>query len=385
MTGQRMTSRTTWLWSCGGLTLAAAMFVTCGPAPIPGSTSDIGGAAGSGRGGSGGPITLATSTSKSTGTDSSVGTSTQVCKQSNNNLTKQNADVLLVLDKTGSMTSAMDSGSQCSDGDADAGTCQQRWSTMVSGVNAVLGGAATTAGSVNWGLELFNSDGNCGVAATPDVAIAAGSAATVQSTIAGVTPGGATPTRQAIINATAYLQTLTDNNGKYILLATDGEPNCLNTGKGGKGGGGQGTTDLTGTAGVINTAYTSDGIKTYVIGVGPDVANLNQLAFAGGTNTYYPALSPQDLDAALSAIVGAVASCTFSLGGTPPDPTNVLIEFNGDSSLRPPQDTSHTNGWDYTTPADTSIQLYGSWCDNVTNGTYSSYEIRMGCPGIPVQ
>jgi hypothetical protein len=108
---------------------------------------------------------------------------------------------------------------------------------------------------------------------------------------------------------------------------------------------------------------------------------LDSFAAAGGTSKCYLALSPDQLTAALSSIVGKVASCTFNLGKTPPDPSNIAIEFDGNSSLRAPRDTTHANGWDYTSPASTSIQLFGSWCDKVTNGTYKSARVLMGCPG----
>jgi hypothetical protein len=130
------------------------------------------------------------------------------------------------------------------------------------------------------------------------------------------------------------------------------------------------------------TAAAAAGFKVYVIGVGPETGNLDSFAAAGGTVKYYPALSPQDLNTALAAIVGAVASCTFSLGKAPPVPTNVAIQFNGDDTLRAPQDTTQTNGWDYTSGLYTGIQLYGSWCDNVKNGTYTSVQILMGCGRI---
>jgi len=194
-----------------------------------------------------------------------------------------------------------------------------------------------------------------------------------------VTPAGSTPTRVAIDTAVTYLKTLTDTNGKYILLATDGEPNC---GGGGKGGGGAGTSDVANTITAIQTAAgPPNGFQTFVIGVGVEAGNLTNFATAGGTGQYYPANSPDQLTTALNAIVGTVASCTFALGKAPPDPNNIVIQFNGDKTLRPPQDTTHTNGWDYTSPSDNTVQVYGSWCDNVTNGTYSTSEVLMGCPG----
>jgi hypothetical protein len=92
----------------------------------------------------------------------------------------------------------------------------------------------------------------------------------------------------------------------------------------------------------------------------------------------------------LVAIVGlfvvtaaAACGCTFNLGKAPPDPSSVVIQFNGDNGLRAPHDTTHANGWDYTSTSYTTIQLYGSWCDHVTNGTYISAVVVTGCPGGP--
>jgi hypothetical protein len=386
MTGLKMISRISWVGLCGAAVAAAAVFVACG-GPTPLEVSGAGGQKGSIGGGGNGISTAPIISGIGGNTAPIASTATEVteatsCATKTASLTKQPADVLLVLDKSGSMTSAIDSTNNCGPSGAgaspDAGGCQERWGTMVSGLNAVLSGAS---GDVNWGLQLFNIDGTCGVAATPEVPIALGSAATVQQTIAGVTPNGNTPTQAAVKAATAYLQTLTDTNGKYILLATDGEPNCLTTGgKGGRGGGGSGSSDVPGTVAAI-TAAAALGYKVYVIGVGPETGNLDNFALAGGTDHYYPALSPQDLNAALATIVGTVASCTFSLGKAPADPTNVAVQFNGDSSLRAPHDTTHANGWDYTSSSDTTIQLYGSWCDNVTNGTYTAATILEGCPG----
>lgn len=289
------------------------------------------------------------------------------CGSTTASLTKQPADLLLVLDKTGSLTRAMDSTTNCPTGST---TCQQRWDTLVYGLNTVLTGSST---DVNWGLEVFNSDGICGVD-PPEVPVAPGSAAAVQAYIAGIAPSGSTPTRLAIDTAVTYLKTLTDPNPKSILLATDGEPNCL--------GGVGGTTDLLGAQNSIAAAFNA-GYKVYVLGVGPETANLNTLAVADGTQQYYPALTPDALTAALSAIVGSVTSCTFSLGKAPPVPSNVVVEFNADTRLRAPRDTSHSNGWDYTSPDDTTIQFYGSWCDGVTSGAYTSAQMIMGCPSEP--
>jgi hypothetical protein len=342
--------------------------------PIPGSSA-LGGGGGNGTNTKFG-LNTNSNTNVATGTDTGIDVNAPdaaVCGITTAPLNKQPADLLLVLDKTGSLTRAMDSANECPAGST---TCQQRWTTLVSGLNAVLSDP-NTATDVNWGLETFNSDGKCGVD-PPEVPVAPGSAAAVQQYIAGLKTGGNTPTRLAINTAVTYLKGLTDPNPKYILLATDGEPNCLN-GTSGGGGGGQ-TTDIAGTQDAIGQAFAA-GVKVYVLGVGTETVNLNQLADAGGTGGYYPATSPEALTAALATIVGSVVSCTFGLGRAPPVPSNGAVQFNNDSSLKAPKDTSHTSGWDYTTPASTSIQLYGSWCDDVTSGKYTSTQILMGCPG----
>ena len=290
------------------------------------------------------------------------------CGSTTASLTKQPADLLLVLDKTGSLNRSLDSTASCPTGST---TCQQRWATLVYGLNTVL---SVPSGSVNWGLEVFNSDGSCGVD-PPEVPVGPGSAAAVQAYIGEITPSGSTPTRLAIDTAVTYLKTLTDPNPKSILLATDGEPTCQPDG-------GSAATEMQGTQDAVTAAFKA-GFKVYVIGVGPETVNLNILAVAGGTQQYYPALTPQALTDALSAIVGSVTSCTFGLGEAPPVPSNVVVEFNSDTRLRAPRDTSHSNGWDYISPADTTIELYGSWCDGVTSGAYTSAQMIMGCPSEP--
>ncbi|MGA7742478.1 MAG: vWA domain-containing protein [Polyangia bacterium] len=372
MTGLRIFSRTTWVLLCGAAALTAFAFLACGgPTPIPGSSAVV---STNGQRGTGTGVSLATSGSTSTSTDDNP-TPTDVdggnCGITTNSLTQQPADLLLVLDRSGSMNDDIASNSSCTGANAPA-NCTARWPTMTTALNQVL--AASPAG-VEWGLKFFTSPGggNCTVNPGVEVAVGPNTAAQIQAAIAGTSPGSQTPTTAAINAAVAYYGTVTDGRSHFILLATDGQPNCD-----------PGTTStvsdasVADAAGAIATAY-SAGIKTYVIGIGPSAGNLTSFAAAGGTTDFFPATSPDQLTAALSNIATAVASCVFNLGKVPPDPTNVVVEFNGDSNLRAPYDPTQTNGWNYTSSADTSIQLYGSWCTDVTNGTYKSAEVLMGC------
>ena len=134
------------------------------------------------------------------------------------------------------------------------------------------------------------------------------------------------------------------------------------------------------------------GFPTFVIGIGNVTTaqnTLNQFAInggeaqTGGATSYYAATDEASLEAALSKIVGMVASCTIPLTGAPADKTNVAISVK-DSSGKPtkvPMDP--TNGWSYTSAAQDTIQLNGSYCDGVKSGTYSDVQFVYACSGSP--
>jgi LPXTG-motif cell wall-anchored protein len=122
--------------------------------------------------------------------------------------------------------------------------------------------------------------------------------------------GGGTNTGEAIDKAvgliTAGLAAETDRPGGYIVLMTDGGPNCN-------------TNEPNFTIGRIADAYMSKGIKTFVIGFGQlsgtDSTNMEKMANAGGapctgsgcTKSYYTADSSMTLTAALNAITNTIS------------------------------------------------------------------------------
>ncbi len=286
---------------------------------------------------------------------------------------REPVDVLLVLDRSQSMTyniaencyctgTTPNSASLCRDG----GACTDRWTAINSALATTL---AATGTSLRWGLELFASGLTCIVNGPPEVPIAPDSSVAIQAKIASTTPGSNTPTRAAIAAATSYLQGLADKNKKYILLATDGDPNC-------GVGMDQSVSDIDGATAAVSEAAAA-GFQVYVVGIGPSVSNLTKLAAAGGTKDYFPATSPEQLTSALASISSFVASCSYNANQAPPDPSNIAVYVN-----KQRVDKSEADGWQFGASTQ-EIVLTGSYCQQVTSGSDMTVEILFGCPGLP--
>jgi len=115
----------------------------------------------------------------------------------------------------------------------------------------------------------------------------------------------------------------------------------------------------------------------YVIGIGPNLSNLTQLAKVGGTTDFYPVDSPQGLVDALSSISKLVGSCSFKSDQAPPDPSNIAVYVNGQIVT---QDA--TNGWTFGADAQ-EIVLTGDACSQISKGNQVDVQILFGCQGQP--
>jgi hypothetical protein len=320
-------------------------------------------------------------------------TEQHACSVATNTATKQNGDLLLILDRSSSMNSAIDSDSQCNPGggggrrDASATTCQSRWTVVQATLKQVL---AASEKDVNWGLLMYSTpgQGSCTVADKVQVEVGAGNGNKILTQISNAGTETSTPTRKAVNAGVKYLQGLQGTESKSILLATDGQPNCA--GDSTTAGGGS---DDVGPATDAIKAASAAGFKVYVLGIGPEAngTTLNGFAEAGGTaikdvsgagKNYYAALSAEELSKHFGSIVSSVASCTFTLDKAPDSSVPVAVEFDGDKSKRAPQDGA--DGWNYSTADRKTIQLYGSWCDGLMNGTYKVAKVLVGCKGQPI-
>ncbi len=303
------------------------------------------------------------------------------CASVDQPLNKLPPDILIVLDASGSMNQDVNNG-DC------GGSCgaMSKWALLTPALNDVV---MQTQGEVNWGLKMFaDTDSTCGVAPnTVAVQIATNNAGAIASQIANrtdatgqVTMGSRTPTRLAENAAVNYLNTVQSQNPKFILLATDGQPNCAASGS-------NSADDTPGSVAAV-TAAMAAGYPTFVVGISAPAgaANdaLNMMAVAGGypragSPQYYPVTSAAEFAAVLQTLVTIAGTCVFPV----PEPQNsdtdrnhIGVKVNGNEI---PQDTTHTNGWDYTSDAHTAVQIYGPNCDAIEAGNVQSVQVVFKC------
>jgi hypothetical protein len=227
----------------------------------------------------------------------------------------------------------------------------------------------------------------CGASKTPVVPITAReSYAPIQEALDGNAFTGklGTPTAQAVNNAVAYMKKLTDPNPKFLLVATDGEPNC--------GGGRLNTVDSNGATAAVEAAAKAN-LPTFVVGIATTALQtattaLNAMALAGGraqtgaATDYYAVTDTESLKATLKQIIEMASSCTISLDNTPKGEWKIAIsatDTSGQAVLIPDNDA---DGWNYTdATSKSSITLVGSACENLKSGKYSNVQFVYTCPG----
>ncbi len=358
-------------------------FVNCGndtPDSIGGGGNNSGEGNNSGGGGTGLATTL-TLPDASSGGGGTGGSSTPTedanCGVKTSNATKAPVDVLLVLDRSGSMAQSIAEDCCCTNACSrstgksvcsDTANCTERWPTVTSAVTTTI----SKTPEINWALKMFSTSSgssggsSCTVSNTMEVQLGQ-PAGEIATTISAITPGGATPTAKALTNGTNYLKGVKDQNNKVILLATDGEPNCK--------GGSTNSQDLDGTTAAAATALEA-GFKVYVIGIGPKLDNLTAIAAAGGTGDYYKVESPDQLANALLEISKAVGSCTFAMDQSPPEPNNIAVYVGTEAIAKDP-----ANGWSYGANSQT-VNFNGAACEKIKSSG-DSVKVMFGCGGAP--
>lgn len=348
-----------------------------------------------GNGGSG----ATNATSGAAGTSSGCGETAMVA-------TRRPVNVLVLLDRSQSMLSAIST--------TDSTT---RWAALR---NALNGAMSRVSDHVAFGLKLF-PDGDateaqqCSVLATaPEVALGLGSptVSAIDLTIAQAVPNGGTPIAQALSWASTYFTTGPGSQSvgdRVVLLATDGAPNCNASA----------TCELASCVTNIDhpeattnlcTAYPTeclDGanarakvealltqavpVRAVVVGIpGSDkpayAAVLDTLGKAGGLPNPDPVLDYFAVSAEQGAVglsetllqitSQLIVTCKLELTSVPPDPQLLNVYVDG---VKVPKDA--TDGWKLdSTSSPPTVVLQGTACSKLETSGAQSISIKYGCP-----
>jgi hypothetical protein len=247
----------------------------------------------------------------------------------------------------------------------------------------------------------------------------------IVSTFGSQSPGGGTPTATALKEALWYFTAGAGaglQGDKYVLLATDGAPNCntalacdaahctsniddlaaQTTVCAGKNccalGAGSNLACLDDLASVTQiTALKTAGVSTFVIGIpGSEnyVATLDSFAVAGGqtagaASPMYYKVSASGGVAALTDVfksitVKLVKTCDLQLARNPDDPTLLNVVVDNDI-IQKAGGEAGIDGWtlDQTTTPFT-IRITGAPCDKLKSQGATSVKVLYGCPYIPI-
>ncbi|MET0342427.1 MAG: vWA domain-containing protein [Polyangiales bacterium] len=284
----------------------------------------------------------------------------QICGKSDTDVAPVVPDMLIVLDRSGSMMTPARPGLQAVD----------RWNPSVKGVKTLT---TTFDKTISFGLMVFPNE--AALCAPGDVRVPVGkqSAAKISTALDGMLPSGGTPTGETMQRA---LQSFggSSSNPRYVVLVTDGQPTCPSS---------IGTTinpaalasDKQLAIGAID-ALAKANIKTFVIGydaqLDPAFAGaLNEFAAAGGTKKYYPVQDEKSLSAAFGEITKTIRSCDFKLKEWIDDPRYVTVSLNGQKLV-----FNDPNGWSF---KDQVITLVGASCARYQENATHKVSIRLEC------
>jgi hypothetical protein len=252
------------------------------------------------------------------------------------------------------------------------------WANVTSSLIDIV---TETQGRVMWGLISFPVSGGaaCAVSDKLEVPLQANNLMALTEAMTKLKPGGSgggSPLRMAIRRATEQLQALPDNRPRYLVVATDGSPNCRNDMAGAQ-------LDVEPVVKSIQDAAAL-GFHTFVVGVAADTASegvLSDIAAYGlepqpGNKKYYAVQNKKELTAVLQLIAQRLQDCVYPLDRVPPGKT--IVEVEGQLL---PQDPSHADGWDYL-PGNTSVKIYGPTCQRLMREDLSTSEVNVifGCP-----
>jgi hypothetical protein len=222
-----------------------------------------------------------------------------------------------------------------------------------------------------------------------EIAPLPGVASQIDQAFAATSPNGGTPSAPALQGAITHAKSwgTAKNHRVVVLMATDGQP--------------EGCTNNT-VQDVANVATNGvkQGVLTFVIGVGSDLAALNAVAAAGGTQQAFIVdtngnIGQQFSDALKKIQQSASLACVYQIpppqGGGTIDPSKVNVKVTHGN---PPQtdiipqvpDAAHcgtTGGWYYDNPQNpTQIIMCPSTCADLQGFTTGEVDVLLGCKTV---
>jgi hypothetical protein len=295
-------------------------------------------------------------------------------------------DFYFVVDKSNSMAT-------------DAGM-QSRWSAMVNALNAFVRSPASVG--LGAGVNFFPKSSNgtntlCNVNdyRTPNVPIGLlpDVAPQIAMSLAAQVLGPGTPTTPALEASLAYAKAekmARATRDVAVVLVTDGVPTQCSS------------TIASSVTVVRNYATGSPPVRTYVLGIGPSVDNLNQLAQAGGTAParLIESGGEAELLAAFSAIRDNSITCDYAIPMRPGETldygrVNIQVRVGVTGMLMPIGKVNNAaacgaqGGWFYDQPVPpgnpppTKITLCPATCDPLVLTAGSHLDMLVGCQTSP--
>jgi hypothetical protein len=322
------------------------------------------------------------------------------------------SNILFVIDRSGSMACnppPLTKSAVCEQDQQRADpTMPSKWELTS---DALVSALETLPETDTVGVSYFSNDDDCGVSSIPAIPLSRNTPAqrsSIQSSLASITPHGATPLVGATILAYRHLHAAAlagqISGNQYVVLITDGQqsdrcsdPRCSNA---------EACTNLLVDSEVKKALADGVNIRTFVIGVpGSEVASvvLSRIAKNGGTapancdpnkgNCHFDMTKETDLRAAtqraLLMIAGQTLTCDLKLPKPKSGPldlnlVNVVFTPYGKPRVVLPQDTdapcdAGANGWQYNRTND-QIRLCGQTCSAVRNDRGARIEVVLGCP-----
>jgi len=304
-------------------------------------------------------------TGDGTGDDTGTGTPPACYNEEFNPQSGAVADLLLVVDRSGSMD------------EVPPNTTATKWEQVTAVVSSVVQDLDDELG---FGLAMFPAGATSSLQCAQGnvvVPIDDNNGTAVSLAFFTTGPGGGTPTAPTLRMARTYLSARLTDRPQAVVLATDGAPNCNTANDPATCVCSQATScdqsyaclDDTETV-AATQELAAAGLATFVVGIpGSELfaSVLDRMADAGGTavpgtHRYYTTNSSAELESALRNIGQRVAQCRFELAQEPQSDA-ISVTVNGTAAQR---DTTRNNGWDYVGAR--TIEFFGAACDALASG-----------------